>query len=288
MKIPRFWEKQSAERTDSQGNIVRADGWGWSQHNIEEAREKAAQTAERVVQWLIGGSVSELNHYGYEDRLPREEIIDEYQDEHGEPAAFVSRNGYGALILNTQDLMFIDIDFPPRARQRTRGFLSLLFGKSETPDINLEAETLTEIRATAARYSDYGFRVYRTFNGYRLMLANRRFSADSEQAIELLEAFHTDPLYVRMCRNQQCFRARLTPKTWRCNIESPPSRFPFQDDEAEKMYRKWESLYIQGVDRFSTCRYVESVGPHDIDVANENFITIHDLLSKANSSDPLA
>ena len=288
MKIPRYWEKQAAEQLDARGNRIRAEGWGWSQDSIEEARTKATKTAERIVQWLAGDSTNELNHYGYDERLPREEIVDEYLDDQGKPVAFVSRNGYGSLILNTRELMFIDIDFPPEPRSPKLGFFASLFGKPKAVEANPEETTLAKIRNTASQFPDFSFRVYRTFNGFRLMLANRKFSADSAPANELLSAFQSDPLYVRMCRNQQCFRARLTPKAWRCKIEGPPARFPFGDKGAESQYRKWESIYNQGVRNFATCKYIETIGPDGFDESHEHLISLHDQLSNTSSNDSLA
>ena len=101
MRIPRFWEKQTADGVSSSGSKVSAGGWGWSETSPDEARSRALESARRVVQWLTSGSGAVPDHYGYDERLPREEIIDEYVDPNGEPHAFVSRNAYGALILNT-------------------------------------------------------------------------------------------------------------------------------------------------------------------------------------------
>lgn len=41
----------------------------------------------------------------------------------------------------------------------------------------------------------------------------------------LLTDFGSDPLYIRLCRLQESFRARLTPQPWRCRLQSLPVRF---------------------------------------------------------------
>ena len=52
-----------------------------------------------------------------------------------------------------------------------------------------------------------------------------------------------NPLYRRLCRTQKWFRARLTPKPWRCGFENPPCRWPWPDGRAEARYKDWETRY---------------------------------------------
>jgi hypothetical protein len=290
MQIPRFWEKQTAEGVDSGGNHVSAGGWGWSETSVEEARRRAQQSARRVLNWLIGGdSVGQPpDHYGYDERLPREEIIDEYNDESGLPHAFISRNAYGSLILNTRDLMFIDIDLPPQRRPSLWGRIATWFGKQEGVPADPVATVAAKIRMTASRFTDLGFRIYRTLNGFRVLVANQPMLPDSPRSQQLLAEFDTDPLYVRMCKNQQCFRARLTPKAWRCQIPMPPSRFPFTDAASEAEYRDWEQTYSDKTRSFSTCKLVDVIGPDVIDERVAGLVEIHDQLTKANATQPLA
>ncbi|MGI9470645.1 MAG: hypothetical protein ACR2NZ_03865, partial [Rubripirellula sp.] len=102
------------------------------------------------------------------------------------------------------------------------------------------------------------------------------------------EEFDADPLYRRMCKNQECFRARLTPKAWRCQIEKPPTRFPFSTPGEESAYRRWEKTYLAGIADYGTCSYLETVGSRDVDSALEGLVALHDDLTKATSTDRLA
>ncbi len=290
MQIPRFWEKQTVEGVDARGNQVSAGGWGWSATSVDEARSRARASARRVLNWLIGGDSAGQppDHYGYDERLPREEIIDEYNDESGAPHAFISRNAYGALILNTRDLMFIDIDLPPQPPPSPWGLIAKWFGKREQVQADPAEAATAKIRTTASRFGDLGFRVYRTLNGFRVLVANQPMLPDSPRSQELLAAFDTDPLYVRMCKNQQCFRARLTPKAWRCKIPMPPSRYPFTKPGSEAEYRRWEQIYSDKTRSFSTCKLIDVIGPDVIDAGVAGLVEIHDQLTKANVTQPLA
>ena len=184
--------------------------------------------------------------------------------------------------------MFVDIDLPPKQPPNPLALLGALFGQKSKAAQEPAELALEEIRKTAARFSGCGIRVYRTFNGYRLMIANLRQLPDSPQAQELLQAFRTDPLYVRMCKNQQCFRARLTPKAWRCKIGKPPARFPFADPGSETEYRRWEKTYNEGTRNYCTCQLTEIIGPDTVDPALAPLVQIHDQLTKAESGLALA
>ena len=72
-----------------------------------------------------------------------------------------------------------------------------------------------------------GCRVYRTAGGFRLLVTSDTFDPMSTETIELLKAFGSDPLYIRLCKAQECFRRRLSAKFWRCGADRPPSRFPW-------------------------------------------------------------
>lgn len=286
MHVPRYWEKHTATARNESGNQVQAACWGWSEHSPTEARKRALQAANRLVEYLSGRGV-QPNSYGYDERLPREEILEEFADESGQPHAIVTRNAYGSLILNTRDLMFIDVDFQTsRPKRSLPGFLINLLGQS--PPVNPEDTVRDKVCAAAQKETGLGFRIYRTRNGYRVMVHSRPIPAASEESLRLLDAFNADPLYRRMCKNQACFRARLTPKAWRCQVAPPPSRFPFADTSQESAYRSWEQSYHHATDGYATCQYVETIGADTPDSSLVGLIDLHDKLSKASHNDPLA
>ena len=285
MRVPRIWKLAKAVGKNDLGQSLQASGWGWSESSDEEAQARADTAAKRVLNWLLHDcETEEPDRYGYDTRLPREEIIREFD---GDCRAYVSRNSYGALILNTESLMFIDVDLPPPRRATAMGILQSLFGQKQVePDP--AADVLESIRMTAHHYDSLGFRVYRTHSGYRLMLTNEQILSDSDLAQRLLRDFNADPLYIRMCHNQQCFRARLTPKPWRCNVSMPRITYPFSSPDVESAYRRWEQEYNQGVRGYSTCHIVDTIGPETILDEFSELVELHDRLSMPNALAPLA
>ena len=116
---------------------------------------------------------------------------------------------------------------------------------------------------------------------------------DMERRVErnthqLLDAFDADPLYRRLCKNQECFRARLTPKPFRCRLSAPPNRYPRASGTEQEQFENWDAKYRETVENFSTCRFVETIGDSACESSLQGLIELHDTLSKATSNDPLA
>ncbi len=288
MKIARYWEKQTLSESSPDGQTMKATCWGWSATDVEQARQRARESARRVLSFLTNGEFVDVpNHYGYDERPPREEIIDEFADDNQETTATVTRNSYGCLILNTSELMFIDVDFPRRsATIAMPRFLRKLLRQTEPPSV--EEKVLEKLRETAKEHSQYGYRIYRTRNGYRIMVHTHAVRSDSQQADQLLEAFDADPLYRRLCKNQECFRARLTPKPYRCQLPNPPCRFPFESAQQSVKFERWDANYRRKTEKYSTCRYVETIGLDRCDENLRGLVELHDGLTKATIGDPLA
>ncbi len=68
-------------------------------------------------------------------------------------------------------------------------------------------------------HPDWGWRIYRTKAGFRLLATHRPVFPSEPLAEEAFQEFKADILYRKLCVNQKCFRARLTPKSWRCGVE---------------------------------------------------------------------
>jgi hypothetical protein len=225
--------------------------------------------------------------YGYADRPVREEVVEEITGADGDAAAALTRNSYGSLVLNTRDLVFIDIDLP----QETSGgglvgALKGLFGKSEADDP--ASRIRRRVAAQTATRPDLTIRLYRTFAGFRCAVTNRRMSPAGPESRRLLGEFGADPLYVRLCQVQQSYRARLTPKYWRCGGRRPPNRFPWDTEADEQEYRAWEREYEAQSARFATCRFVEQFGSQEGNAESAALIRLHDELTKSDSGLELA
>src|SRR5437879_3133747 len=108
MKLARYWTKESGAATRSDGAAIRVIARGWSNESIEAAGQRARETARKLAAALASGQI-ERSHYLYGERPLPEPILKEFRNGAG-ATALVTRNSYGALVLNTSKLMFIDID----------------------------------------------------------------------------------------------------------------------------------------------------------------------------------
>ena len=240
------------------GGRVTAVARGWSNVSIEEARQVALNMAQKVAARLASGDPVR-KQYLYGDRPLPEPIIREMGD-----GAAVTRNAYGSLVLNARDLMFVDID------------------RQDQPAAAVPAiQRVADSNGLAAR-------VYQTAAGYRAVITSERIEAGSPRSDALLQQFAADPLYVRLCRMQESFRARLTAKPWRCGTDSPPVTFPFMTPAEESQFRKWEARYTPAAARYATCRYLTWIGAGRMDSALEELVYYHDVETKASSTLPLA
>jgi len=169
--------------------------------------------------------------------------------------------------MNARDLMFVDIDRenvqPVGAiAQNLMSSVFSLFSKPAAQPVPAPPPSdavVNGIQKVAAR-NGLAVRVYKTAAGYRAMVVNAGFDAGSARSEEVLKEFGADPLYIRLCKMQQSFRARLTPKPWRCDLGTPPVTFPFETTDAEKRFQQWLRQYSAKIAGYATCRYLASFG----------------------------
>jgi hypothetical protein len=310
MKLARFWTRQPGEATGDNGESVRVSSRGWSNESMEDAAVVAREIAGKVAQRVASGD-PKARQYGYGDRPLPEPVIQELRDASGGLSGVITRNAYGALVLNTRDLMFVDIDregspAPVAAAvqdiaQELISGLSSLFGKPKPPTpppvqppVQPPAQhgfvmdsVVTEIQRVAER-NNLSVRIYKTAAGYRVLIFNMRFDPSSTQSETLLREFGSDALYIRLCKMQESFRARLTPKPWRLGMPQPPVSFPFEGANEEARFYEWVGKYTAASARFATCRFVAGFGSGPLDPGLQPLIAYHDRETKIGSPLPLA
>jgi hypothetical protein len=267
MKIPKYWAKSTARVRGDRGEFD-LTFWRWSDASQAEAAQAAQAHARDVAARFT--SFDKLDRYGYADRPLREEIVEVITGSDGRESAIVTRNSYGALILNAARVMFIDIDF--EAQDKSSPLRRLMGGGAPSP----LAQQLARIEEWARRHPQFGLRVYRTAGGLRGLITNELFDPTDPSSIQLLQSFNSDPLYVRLCRAQECFRARLTPKPWRCGSGNPPSRYPWPTPAAEMDQRRWEKQYDQAANGYTTCKVVKELGSAGMPSEVARIVALHD------------
>lgn len=293
MRIPRYWAKGEFQVADARGNPDVFDGWGWSFRSVDEARANGREQAKRIAEALAFGrdDLERHGYSGYGDRPIREEIK-ETLVHGGQEIGLITRNAYGALVLNSPRVLFADLDFPtvveppPGFVNRLKFAFSPRFRRScRRTD---EEAVWNRVRRWAEAHPERAFRLYRTPSGMRLLMTDRQYEPTAAETIALLETLGSDPLYVRLTKNQECFRARLTPKPYRCGLRPPERHFPFNTPEVEARFRKWEADYDARSRSHRACELVGEFGPAATDPAIAETIRIHDARACQPADAPLA
>jgi hypothetical protein len=281
VNIPLYWVRATGQVPGPAGRRFDLTAWGWSSVGRAEAEQKAherlASLAQRVQQGL-----EVPRGYGYGDRPLREEILREVKNREGELTGIVTRNSYGSLVLNTRDAMFVDVDLP---KPPTVGILARLLGKAK-PSENV-VESLGKLRATLESLHG-SFRVYRTAAGWRVLATDRNYDPKSSEAQAVMRTMGADPAFLQLCRVQDSFRARLTPKPWRCGAAPPPGQHPREDAESIAKFARWLESYDRACKSKATCRFMESVGSNRVAENLSPIVDHHDSLTRATTELPLA
>jgi hypothetical protein len=124
--------------------------------------------------------------------------------------------------------------------------------------------------------------------GFRVLATDLILDPTSARARDLLSAFGADPRFIRLCGVQQGFRARLTPKPWRCGLRLPPGQHPREDAESRARFGEWLHGYEEASSRCATCRYLETIGRDHRPDAARAIVEEHDRASRADADLPLA
>ncbi len=243
MKIYRYWQLAEAQ-TLIQGTEVVLKCYGGSNVSPDDAQQQARAKLERVKR-KIAGDRHAFDDYEVEIR---EEVVTSWDE-----CAVITRNRYGAQVLNAADLMIVDIDQPPFS------FWDLFI--RPRPDA-VKERIISRVRRLAEwpRYHHLGLRLYETKNGIRVIVLGGKYDPRSDETLSMLKDFNCDALYARLCRRQGCFRARLTPKPHNLRLRRPPCKFPRRPEE-EADFQKWLMDYEAASGRFRVCRFIEQIGP---------------------------
>jgi len=196
--------------------------------------------------------------------------------------ALVTRNHYGCLVLNAARALFIDVDiFVP----------SEVYNPIEGRDDRLRPvrqQMLSDLRTVLQSCDDYGFRIYRTAGGFRILATTDEFEPGSETTERLMNLVGADRDFVGLCQRQRNFRARLTPKPWRCGLRRPPNFFQRKSTRAEQRFERWLAEYGNACDSRATCEYIGHVGRECVHNRIRPIIEFHDRAANALSPLPLA
>jgi hypothetical protein len=278
MYFPKFWAR---------GEHAGQFSWRWSDKSFAEAQTLAEAAAQQLADRVRHGDIPQRHHGYYPGRPFREQVLRELRSANGDLAGVITRNSYGCLVLNTARIMFVDVDLPEV--KPAGGFFRRLFG---LPDPQPRDDALKNIIAGVDRWTqrnpEWGWRVYCTRAGLRLLATHALLDPETPISENVFSALGADPLYRQLCRTQKCFRARLTPKPWRCGLSAKPERWPWINPKAEKRFQSWDSRYQNTSRNWATCKLVGTLGNKSIHPEIQPILQLHDETTRAESKLPLA
>lgn len=326
MLVPTYWAEARVQHRE-RGRQVTVRRFGWSDASEAEAQLLAELRAAEALQRILAGETlarrdPKVPYNGAEGVPIREEIV----ARHG--TAVLTRNAYGALCLNTPDALFADVDFVDDvpARAVWAGFLALaaiaiggglafgigkgvialfvviaMFASYGVSARAWKAATAARggperlarrrIEAFASSHPDWSLRVYRTPAGFRVLATHRPFVPDEPDVATIFAALDVDPVYARMCRNQHCFRARVTPKPWRIGIgrhlRPNPGVWPVKPEHLPGR-QAWVAEYARRSEGFAACRFEAAFGPGVVHPDIAPTLAWHDELARADRDLPVA
>lgn len=197
--------------------------FGWSLSDPAEARAMATRRARAIRAWVEDWDTNpdpEGDYYPTDGAVLREVVLEEGGA--GPVRWAITRNQYGAEILNVDGLAILDVDIPARqVVEEPTGFFGRLFGRTRVRwERDDPAEVLGRLRPTLEA-SGFGGRIYETAAGFRVLVCSEVLSWSDPRFEALLADTRSDRLYATLCRRQECCRARLTPKPWRVGVRGP-------------------------------------------------------------------
>lgn len=324
MIVPQYWA-ESRRQHRAAGRQITVRRFGWSDTSEQDAQANADARADEALQRALAGEKVRLRDpklpYNGAAGVPiREEIVSRHGD------TIITRNAYGARCLNTPNVLFADVDFPQAPPLHyTLGLLAVLLalalivgtGYSTGLGIVLAVGSglvvtwvarkgfaaIQRVRggpmqATEKRlerfiqaHPDWGVRCYRTPAGLRLLATHQTFDPTDPQVRDFFQAVRADPVYQAMCRNQQCFRARVSAKPWRIGISAHmkprPGVWPIAL-EHQATRDAWVAQYESVAEGFAACAYAHSAGNPNIHPEIKSVMELHDDLCRAHSTLPVA
>lgn len=238
--------------------------------NVSKA--DAQEEAERRLIWLrrkVLGEGQPLETYEAEIR---EQVLETLSDR-----AVVTRNRYGARVLNYEVLPIFDVDTPPSA------WWQVFARRTDSWRLAQMQKTLATLAEKHHQQDGLGFRLYATAKGFRVVVVGKEMEPHHAMARKLAHSLNTDPLYWRLCLKQGCYRARLTPKPFR--IKVPTIKVPFPPTpESIATVDAWETSILDRAQTFSVCRFLGHFGQD----ATSPLVKQHDESTGAHSRRPLA
>lgn len=270
MRIFRYWTRDFRSETRQRDTI---EGWVFGGSNLSEQ----AALADLEKRWhgvcarVFDGKSRDTDSYEADIREEIVEAIDEN--------TIVTRNRYGAEILNCTTPMIVDID------DATPSFWNSLFGRVNDTESERINRVVARVRKLVEKqkHGIRGTRLYRTPAGIRAIISSSETAPSSAPVSTIMRALRADPLYFQLCIKQNCYRARLTPKPKRIGMRPLNQSWPV-DEEKARAREVWTADYRKAAQGYAACCFIEAIG----ETPNSATIDLHDRWSGALTGKSIA
>lgn len=325
MLIPTYWAEASI-KTKHENRQVTVRRFGWSDQSQEDAQHVAQTRAQEALARVVSGEQIDRREpkvaYNGAQGVPiREEVLSRHKD------AVITRNLYGARCLNTPNVLFADIDFAVPSKPAlmswgifftviaafavTRTYTNLglallaalasffvsrkiaawMWSQKIKASPNPQDIAMQRVDAFLEKHPEWHVRIYRTPAGLRLLAMHKTFGPDEPEVAAVFTEIQADKIYVQMCSNQHCFRARVSPKPWRIGIgnhlKPRPGVWPINPERLPDRIR-WVDDYERKSEAYASCRFLVAKGSDKVDPTADAVRQLHDELCRATSDLPLA
>ena len=324
MIVPKFWAEARAQQQSGDRQVT-VRRFGWSDESEVDAQTMANTRAQEALARAVAGEKilrrEPRRAYNGAVGVPiREEIVSRHGD------TIITRNTYGARCLNTPDVLFVDIDLVARPSLVTtfdyivplfaaavaawalshRWFIlatgigvlfvvqlvwSARLRRRNPGGADAAVAARERLAAFATAHPEWRLRLYETPAGLRALAMHRTFRPDEAEVAECFAKLGADPVYVKMCVNQRCFRARVSPKPWRLGISDhivPRTGAWPVPPELQPARSRWVEAYERAAQNHAACRFLESVGNGTEHPSARAVQALHDELCRAKSALPTA
>ena len=294
MSTQQFTAVQTRFADGPAGRVFRS-ARAFSPISLADAQRKAADLAQASANAAANNGTRAFAH---RERYPygvRDHNLDEPElrrlTHAGALIARVTRNSYGASVLNATRVMFVDVDIEPPSHHPHANRPPPTAGNPVS-----ENDALDALARLVAAQPELAFRVYTTAAGLRYLCTSRLFDAASDESEEILKSLKSDKRYIALCKKQKCYRARLTPKPWRCHKIVPITPEERQSATPKGFLAKLLSGFaprtkvLRNPEDFATCHYIETVGAPVARMLPEieEIMRLHDTHCDATTTKPLA
>lgn len=254
MRVFKYWAKKQVKQTSSHPMLGVVEEreftyYGGSNLSEEDAIRDAGRRIANIKQYING--IKDWNHDYIVDI--REKWIHSLDNNN-----VITQNRYGAFVLNSANLLMIDVD--QYMLSYKIGILKSLWYKYKNGwNVDIQHCFLKE-KASLLVNQGLFVKVYKTYAGYRVIVIGKEFNPRSKEVQSLMKSFYADSLYKKMCYQQNCFRSRLSPKPERIDLNRVYVKYPYTSEKQKNKREQWTNIYKEKSENYAICRLLFTEG----------------------------